>query len=129
MNKKIEKERQKALEEQRRLYNGEPEKAETGGNKGEEEEEEEEVEEKPKKNEPKLDAEGNKIEFNEEEFLQLYDAEHPKTPEPEEIKLDEDNDFDLEEEAMPKTEEEEEGEEGEEDDKKNQNGEDAGEEE
>ena len=128
-NKKIEKERQKALEEQRRLYNGEPEKAETGGNKGEEEEEEEEVEEKPKKNEPKLDAEGNKIEFNEEEFLQLYDAEHPKTPEPEEIKLDEDNDFDLEEEAMPKTEEEGEGEEGEEDDKKNQNGEDAGEEE
>ena len=119
-NKKIEKERQKALEEAIRQFNGEPEKPETGG-KGEEEEEEEEVEEKVKKNEPKLDAEGNPIVFNEEEFLQLYDQEHPKQPEPEEVKLDEDNDFDLEEEALPGNEEEEEGEEGEEEDKKNQN--------
>ena len=119
-NKKIEKERQKALEEAIRQFNGEPEKPETGG-KGEEEEEEEEVEEKVKKTEPKLDAEGNPIVFNEEEFLQLYDQEHPKQPEPEEVKLDEDNDFDLEEEALPGNEEEEEGEEGEEEDKKNQN--------
>ena len=120
-NKKIDKERQKALEEAIRQFNGEPEKAEGSGNKGgEEEEEEEEVEEKPKINEPKLDADGNPIVFNEEEFLQLFDQEHPKQPEPEEVKLDEDNDFDLEEEALP-NEEEEEGEEGDEDDKKNQN--------
>ena len=117
-NKKIDKERQKALEDAIRQFNGEPEKAETAGNKGgEEEEEEEEVEEKPKKNEPKLDADGNPIVFNEEEFLQLFDQEHPKQPEPEEVKLDEDNDFDLEEEALP-NDEEEEGEEGDEDDKK-----------
>jgi len=120
-NKKIDKERQKALEEAIRQFNGEPEKQETGGNKGgEEEEEEEEVEEKPKKNEPKLDAEGNPIVFNEEEFLQLFDQEHPKQPEPEEVKLDEDNDFDLEEEGLPNDEEEVE-EEGEGDDKNNQN--------
>ena len=120
-NKKIDKERQKALEEAIRQFNGEPEKQETGGNKGgEEEEEEEEVEEKPKKNEPKLDAEGNPIVFNEEEFLQLFDQEHPKQPEPEETKLDEDNDFDLEEEGLPNEEEEGE-EEGEDEDKKNQN--------
>ena len=120
-NKKIDKERQKALEDAIRQFNGEPEKP--GGvekNKDEEEEEEEEVEEKPPKNEPKLDADGNPITFNEEEFLQLFDQEHPKTPEPDEVKLDEDNDFDLEEEALP-NEEEEEGEEGEEGDKKNQN--------
>ena len=127
-NKKIDKERQKALEEAIRQFNGEPEKPEASVNKGgEEEEEEEEVEEKQKKNEPKLDADGNPIVFNEEEFLQLFDQEHPKQPEPEEVKLDEDNDFDLEEEALP-NEEEEEGEEGDEDDKKNQN-EEGGEEE
>ena len=120
-NKKIDKERQKALEEAIRQFNGEPEKPDASGNKGgEEEEEEEEVEEKQKKNEPKLDADGNPMVFNEEEFLQLFDQEHPKQPEPEEVKLDEDNDFDLEEEALP-NEEEEEGEEGDEDDKKNQN--------
>ena len=120
-NKKIDKERQKALEDAIRQFNGEPEKPEGGEkNKDEEEEEEEEVEEKPPKNEPKLDADGNPITFNEEEFLQLFDQEHPKTPEPDEVKLDEDNDFDLEEEALP-NEEEEEGEEGEEGDKKNQN--------
>ena len=128
-NKKIEKERQKALEDAIRQFNGEPEKPETAGNKGEEEEEEEEVEEKPKKNEPKLDADGNPIVFNEEEFLQLYDQEHPKTPEPDEVKLDEDNDFDLEEEALPTNEEEEEGEDGEEDNKNNQNEEAGGDEE
>ena len=119
-NKKIEKDRQKALEDAKRQFNGEPEKPETGGNKGEEEEEEEEVEEKPKKNEPKLDADGNPIVFNEEEFLQLFDQEHPKQPEPEETKLDEDNDFDLEEEGLPNEEEEGE-EEGEDDGQKNQN--------
>ena len=120
-NKKIDKERQKALEEAIRQFNGEPEKPETGENKGgEEEEEEEEVEEKPKKNEPKLDGEGNPIVFNEEEFLQLFDQEHPKQPEPEEVKLDEDNDFDLEEEGLPNEEEEVE-EEGEEEVKNNQN--------
>ena len=128
-NKKIEKERQKALEDAIRQFNGEPEKPETAGNKGEEEEEEEEVEEKPKKNEPKLDADGNPIVFNEEEFLQLFDQEHPKTPEPDEVKLDEDNDFDLEEEALPTNEEEEEGEDGEEDNKNNQNEEAGGDEE
>ena len=129
-NKKIEKERQKALEDAIRAFNGEPEKQETAGNKGgEEEEEEEEVEEKPKKSEPKLDAEGNPIVFNEEEFLQLYDQEHPKQPEPEEVKLDEDNDFDLEEEGLPVNEEEEGEEEGEEEDKKNNQNEEGGEEE
>ena len=61
---------------------------------------------------------GNPITFNEEEFLQLFDQEHPKTPEPDEVKLDEDNDFDLEEEALPN---EGEDEEGEEDDEKKQN--------
>ena len=120
-NKKIDKERQKALEDAIRQFNGEPEKVEQGEkNKDDEEEEEEEVEEKPPKNEPKLDADGNPIIFNEEEFLRLFDREHPKTPEPDEVKLDEDNDFDLEEEALH-NEEEEEGEEGEEGDKKNQN--------
>ena len=61
---------------------------------------------------------GNPITFNEEEFLQLYDQEHPKVPIPDEVKLDEDNDFDLEEEALPNEEEEEEGEEGDDDEKK-----------
>ena len=118
-NKKIEAERQKALNEAKRQFNGEPEKVETGKNEGEEEEEEEEVEEKAKKNsEAKLDAEGNPITFNEEEFLQLFDQEHPKTPVPDEVKLDEDNDFDLEEEALPNEEEEEEGEEGDDEEKK-----------
>ena len=112
-NKKIDAERKKALDEAKRQFNGEPEKIESGRNDGEEEEEDEEVEEKAKKNnEAKLDAEGNPIIFNEEEFLQLYDQEHPKAPIPDEVKLDEDNDFDLEEEALPNEEEEEEGEEG-----------------
>ena len=71
-----------------------------------------------KNNEAKLDADGNPITFNEEEFLQLFDQEHPKVPVPEEVKLDEDNDFDLEEEGLPNEEEEEEGEEG--DDEKKQ---------
>ena len=117
-NKKIDAERKKALDEAKRQFNGEPEKIESGRNDGEEEEEDEEVEEKAKKNsEAKLDAEGNPIIFNEEEFLQLYDQEHPKAPIPDEVKLDEDNDFDLEEEALQNEEEEEEGEEGD-DDKK-----------
>ena len=118
-NKKIDAERKKALDEAKRQFNGEQEKIETGKNEGEEEEEEEEVEEKTKKNnEAKLDADGNPITFNEEEFLQLFDQEHPKVPVPEEVKLDEDNDFDLEEEGLPNEEEEEEGEEG--DDEKKQ---------
>ena len=109
-NKKIDAERKKALDEAKRQFNGEPEKIESGRNDGEEEEEDEEVEEKAKKNsEAKLDAEGNPIIFNEEEFLQLYDQEHPKAPIPDEVKLDEDNDFDLEEEALQNEEEEEEG--------------------
>ena len=61
--------------------------------------------------------------------MQLFDQEHPKTPEPDEVKLDEDNDFDLEEEALPTNEEEEEGEDGEEDNKNNQNEEAGGDEE
>ena len=118
-NKKIDAERKKALEEAKRQFNGEPEKVETGGKEGEEEEEDEEAEDK-KKNEEKVDADGNPIEFNEEEFLQLFDQEHPKVPVPDEVKLDEDNDFDLEEEALKNEEgEEEEGEEDEE--KKNGN--------
>jgi len=118
-NKKIDAERKKALEEAKRQFNGEPEKVDTGRNDGEEEEEDEEVEEKTKKNnDAKLDADGNPITFNEEEFLQLYDQEHPKVPIPDEVKLDEDNDFDLEEEALPNEEEEEEGEEGDDDEKK-----------
>ena len=122
-NKKIDAERKKALEDAKRQFNGEPEKVDTGRNDGEEEEEDEEVEEKIKKNnETKLDAEGNPISFNEEEFLQLYDQEHPKVPIPDEVKLDEDNDFDLEEEALPNEEEEEEGEEGDDDEKKQGDG-------
>ena len=50
--------------------------------------------------------------------MQLYDQEHPKVPIPDEVKLDEDNDFDLEEEALPNEEEEEEGEEGDDNEKK-----------
>ena len=127
-NKKIDAERKKALEDAKRQFNGEPEKVDTGRNDGEEEEEDEEVEEKVKKNnEAKLDAEGNPLIFNEEEFLQLYDQEHPKVPVPDEVKLDEDNDFDLEEEALHNEEEEEEGEEGDDDEKKQ--GEGAGDEE
>ena len=122
-NKKIDAERKKALEDAKRQFNGEPEKVDTGRNDGEEEEEDEEVEEKIKKNnETKIDAEGNPITFNEEEFLQLYDQEHPKVPIPDEVKLDEDNDFDLEEEALPNEEEEEEGEEGDDDEKKQGDG-------
>ena len=120
-NKKIEAERKKALEDARRQFNGEPEKVETGGKEGgEEEEEEEEGEDKAKKNndDAKVDADGNPLAFNEEEFLQLFDQEHPQTPVPDEVKLDEDNDFDLEEEALPN---EGEDEEGEEDDEKKQN--------
>ena len=119
-NKKIDAERKKALEEAKRQFNGEPEKVDSGRNDGgEEEEEDEEVEEKVKKNnDAKLDADGNPITFNEEEFLQLYDQEHPKVPIPDEVKLDEDNDFDLEEEALPNEEEEEEGEEGDDNEKK-----------
>ena len=49
--------------------------------------------------------------FNEEEWLQLYDQEHPKKEVPEEITLDIDGDFDVEEEG---NEGEKEGEEGEE---------------
>ena len=122
-NKKIDAERKKALDDAKRQFNGEPEKMESGKNEGEEEEEEEENEEKAKKNnEAKLDAEGNPITFNEEEFLQLYDQEHPKTPVPDEVKLDEDNDFDLEEEALPNEEEEEEGDEGDDEKKEGDEG-------
>ena len=118
-NKKVDAERKKALEEAKRQFNGEPEKVDSGRNDGEEEEEDEEVEEKAKKNnDAKLDADGNPITFNEEEFLQLYDQEHPKVPIPDEVKLDEDNYFDLEEEALPNEEEEEEGEEGDDNEKK-----------
>ena len=119
-NKKIEAERKKALEDAKRQFNGEPEKVETGGKEDEEEEEEEEGEDKAKKNndDAKVDADGNPLAFNEEEFLQLFDQEHPQTPVPDEVKLDEDNDFDLEEEALPN---EGEDEEGEEDDEKKQN--------
>ena len=118
-NKKIDAERKKALDEAKRQFNGEPEKVETGKNEGEEEEEEEELEDKnKKKEETKLDADGNPITFNEEEFLQLYDQEHPKMPIPDEVKLDEDNDFDLEEENLPNEEEEEEGDEKDDEEKK-----------
>ena len=121
-NKKIDAERKKALEDMKKqVSGGEPEKPETGRNEGEEEEEEEEAEEKKKQSEAKVDPEGNPVAFNEEEFLQLFDQEHPKTPVPDEVKLDEDNDFDLEEEALPNEEEEEEGEEGDEEEKKQEN--------
>ena len=114
-NKKIDAERKKYLEEAKRQFNGEAEKVETGG--AEEEEEEEEPKEK-KAPEQKLDAEGNPVVFNEEEILLLFDQEHPKVPVPDEVKLDEDNDYDLEEETLPNENEEEENEEGDDEDKK-----------
>ena len=113
-------------------------KEEKGGDNDDEEEEEEEEEDgeegekeeegketgrsgkgknkgkKKKKKEPKLDAEGNVIEFNEEEFLSLFDQEHPKEAVPEEVKIDEDGDFDVDEEGVneEENEEKEEDEEG-----------------
>ena len=138
-NKKIDEERKKALkkakknfgkkegeeeekdEEEKKEGEGEEEEGEGEGEENEEGEGEENEEEKEKEKEDKEKEKQSKKEeeednevvegFNEEEWLQLYDQEHPKKEVPEEITLDIDGDFDVEEEG---NEGEKEGEEGEE---------------
>jgi len=139
-NKKIDEERKKALkkakknfgkkegeeeekeEEEKKEGEGEEEEGEGEENEeGEGEENEEEKEKEEKENEKqskKEEEEDNEVVegFNEEEWLQLYDQEHPKKEVPEEITLDVDGDFDVEEEGGNEGDkgEEEEGEEEEE---------------
>ena len=123
-NKKIDAERKKALTDAKNQFFGKEEEEEKKEGGGEEEEENEENEEKKEKVQEKVDQDGNPVTFNEEEFLQLYDQEHPKAQVPDEIEIDVDNDFDIDEEAPQ--DEAEEGENEDENNNNNQNDEEEG---
>ena len=127
-NEKIEKDRRKALARAKAIHAGkkvpeegeEEEKEEKEDEKGEEDEEEgENEEEEDKEEEQQNDIEaGNEGEdgkdkepFNEEAFLEQYDQDHPKQPVPDEVVVDLDEDFDVEEEKQGSNEENEEDEE------------------
>ena len=125
-NEKIDKERKKALTRAKAIHAGkkvpeegeeeEKEEKEEGNEEEEEgENEEEEDEEKDKEEEQQQEAqiEGDKEPFNEAAFLELFDQEHPKQAVPDEVVIDLDEDFDIEEERQGGNEEnEEEDEEG-----------------
>ena len=119
-NELIDAERKKALAKAKAQFAGKelPEEEEKGdeaeGEEGGEEKEEEKEEEDEKKDEGEEEKEGEEKKegeenkegeehkegeevFNEEEWGQLYDQEHPKAPVPDEIEIDLDEDFDVEE--------------------------------
>ena len=121
-NKIIDDEKKKALAKAKAQFSGKevPEEGEEGeeGEAGEDEEKEGEKEEEEKEegeeeeqkeegenaNKPENEEqkegeehkEGEEV-FNEEEWCQLYDQEHPKAPVPDEIEIDLDEDFDVDE--------------------------------
>ena len=98
-NKEIEKERKKALKKAKQSFG--KKEGEEGEDEKEDEKEEEEEEKKEDEEEKKEEGEGEEgvvVEgFNEEEWLTQYNLEHPITPVPEEVFVDQDNDFDVEE--------------------------------
>ena len=96
-NKEIEKERKKALKKAKQSFG--KKEGEEGEDEKEDEKEEEEEEKKEDEEEKKEEGEeGVVVEgFNEEEWLTQYNLEHPITPVPEEVFVDQDNDFDVEE--------------------------------
>ena len=97
-NKEIEKERKKALKKAKQSF-GKKEGEEGEDEKEDEKEEEEEEEKKDEEEEKKEEGEEGVVAdgFNEEEWLNQYNTEHPITPVPEEVFVDQDNDFDVEE--------------------------------
>ena len=93
-----EEEEEEEKEKEKGEENEEEEKKE--GEEGEEAEGEEKEKEEVDKKEGGEEGEvaANPLEgFNEEEWLAQYDQEHPLTPVPDEVVVDEDNDFDVEE--------------------------------
>ena len=97
-NKEIEKERKKALKKAKKNF-GKKEGEEGEDEKEDEKEEEEEEEKKDEEEEKKEEGEEGVVAdgFNEEEWLNQYNTEHPITPVPDEVFVDQDNDFDVEE--------------------------------
>ena len=97
-NKEIEKERKKALKKAKKNF-GKKEGEEGEDEKEDEKEEEEEEEKKNEEEEKKEEGEEGVVAdgFNEEEWLNQYNTEHPITPVPDEVFVDQDNDFDVEE--------------------------------
>ena len=97
-NKEIEKERKKALKKAKKNF-GKKEGEEGEEEKEDEKEEEEEEEKKDEEEEKKEEGEEGVVAdgFNEEEWLNQYNTEHPITPVPDEVFVDQDNDFDVEE--------------------------------
>ena len=97
-NKEIEKERKKALKKAKQSF-GKKEGEEGQDEKEDEKEEEEEEEKKDEEEEKKEEGEEGVVAegFNEEEWLNQYNTEHPITPVPDEVFVDQDNDFDVEE--------------------------------
>ena len=97
-NKEIEKERKKALKKAKKNF-GKKEVEEGEDEKEDEKEEEEEEEKKDEEEEKKEEGEEGVVAdgFNEEEWLNQYNTEHPITPVPDEVFVDQDNDFDVEE--------------------------------
>ena len=96
-NKEIEKERKKALKKAKQSF-GKKEGEEREDEKEDEKEEEEEEKKEDEEEKKEEGEEGVVVEgFNEEEWLTQYNLEHPITPVPEEVFVDQDNDFDVEE--------------------------------
>lgn len=125
-NEQLEKDRKKALAKAKAEFYGkeykdeEEEKEEDeenptnkqneGGDEAGEDEENEEGdvtdEKKDETEEKKEEVNPDAPQFNETEWLSLYDQEHPKTPVPDEITVDVDDDFDIDEEGGAEEEEE-----------------------
>ena len=83
------------------ILHEEEEKEDEKEEKEEEEKEEEEKEDEKEENkEENKEDEKEEKEFNEEEWIALYDAGHPKTPVPELVVIDVDEDFDIDSSEM-----------------------------